>query len=323
MIMMRYDSPVREALLAVAVVIALAGCATGEVAAPAEVVDRSPPSPGVTKQPAAKPGGTHVVARGETLYSIALEHGVDYRELAQWNNLEDAARIRVGQVLRLAPPGGREPAPRAAPASEVQVGAAPGVGPVESRSLDTTPMPARKVQIETGAKTSPKALRLPYSQENLALLSKGDERAQGAPAASAVVRPAAPRPSGDPDAIEFIWPAKGRLLAGFVEPSNRGVDIGGRIGDPIVAAAPGRVTYTGSGIRGYGKLIIIRHENGFNSVYAHNKEVLVKEGQTVARGQKIAELGDSDSDKPKLHFEIRKSGKPVDPLRYLPGDRPS
>lgn len=311
----------------VAASLVLAACATGEGVPPAQVVDRSP-SPPRTSKPSATPqsAGVHVVARGETLYSIALEHGIEYRELAQWNNLEDAAKIRVGQVLRLTPPQERVATARVEPVSQVQVGAAPDAGPVESRSLDSTPVsPARKVQVDAGAKTSPKALRLPYTQENLAMLSAGDERPVGAAAAAAGadVKSGASKPSGDPDAIAFIWPAKGRLLAGFSEPSNRGVDIGGRIGDPVVAAAPGRVTYTGSGIRGYGKLIIIRHDNGFNSVYAHNKEVLVKEGQSVARGQKIAELGDSDSDKPKLHFEIRKSGKPVDPMKYLPGDRPS
>jgi lipoprotein NlpD len=312
----------------VATAIGAAGCAS-EVVAPAPVVDRSAPSSGAPKRPAVQPpqagGGVHVVARGETLYSIALEHGVDYRELAQWNRLEDAAKIRVGQVLRLTPSSESAAAPRSGPAAGVQVGAAPGAGPVESRSLDAGATSVRPTQIDPSAKSSPKALRLPYSKENLALLSRSD----GAPAVATAAptradsKPEAPKPSVDPDAIEFIWPAKGRLLAGFSEPGNRGVDIGGRIGDPVVAAAPGRVMYTGTGIRGYGKLIVIRHENGFNSVYAHNREVLVKEGQTVARGQKIAELGDSDSDKPKLHFEIRKSGKPVDPLKYLPGDRPS
>ena len=101
------------------------------------------------------------------------------------------------------------------------------------------------------------------------------------------------------------------------------MDIGGKIGDPVYAAAPGRIMYTGTGIRGYGKLIVIKHEDGFNSVYAHNSQILVKEGQTVKRGERIAILGDSDANKPMLHFEIRKSGKPVDPLKYLPGDRPS
>jgi len=120
------------------------------------------------------------------------------------------------------------------------------------------------------------------------------------------------------DAIDFIWPAKGRVLAGFSEPRSKGVDIEGKPGDPVLAAAAGRVMYTGTGIRGYGKLIVIKHDNNFNSVYAHNREILVKEGQNVTRGQRIAELGDTDADAPKLHFEIRKSGKPVDPARYLP-----
>jgi len=316
--MNRHCSRTSVALLAVAVVLGVSACASSEVA-PVPVIDRSQPSATASKQTAAQAARVHVVARGETLYSIALEHGVDYRELAQWNNLEDAAKIRVGQTLRLTPPSTRAAVARASAASEVQVGAAPGAGPVESRSLDATPATARRAPLQAGARTSPKALRLPYSKENLALLSRGNEQT----AARTDARPGAPGTAGDANAIAFIWPAKGRVLAGFSEPTNRGVDIGGRVGDPVVAAAPGRVTYTGSGIRGYGKLIIIRHENGFNSVYAHNKEVLVKEGQTVARGQKIAELGDSDSDKPKLHFEIRKSGKPVDPLKYLPGDRPS
>jgi len=130
--------------------------------------------------------------------------------------------------------------------------------------------------------------------------------------------PAKPALERDPDAIDFVWPARGRVLAGFAEPNQKGLDIAGKPGDPVLAAAAGRVMYTGTGIRGYGKLIVIKHENNFNSVYAHNREILVKEGQNVSRGQRIAELGSTDADAPKLHFEIRKSGKPVDPARYLP-----
>ena len=169
------------------------------------------------------------------------------------------------------------------------------------------------------------------------MLAKGGMGAPAAPgarpavAAPAPVPPASAKPeppkvasvARDPDGIDFIWPAKGGVLAKFSEPSSKGVDIAGKPGDPVVAAAAGQVLYTGTGIRGFGKLIVIRHENGFSSVYAHNREILVKEGQPVTRGQKIAELGDSDADRPKLHFEIRKSGKPVDPMHYLPGDRPS
>ncbi|HET9735371.1 MAG TPA: M23 family metallopeptidase, partial [Burkholderiales bacterium] len=247
-------------------------------------------------------------------------------------------------------------------------------GPLVARPLEgtgTVPQGAA----EGGTKTSPMALRLPYSDQNLALLRQGDAAASTmavaaagtattantaamtaaaatstagataaaatstAGAAAAATKPAAagaaasaakPDPAKtasidrDPDAasLEFTWPAKGALLAGFSEPNNKGLDIGGKAGDPVVAAAAGQVLYTGTGIRGFGKLIVIRHEGGFSSVYAHNRQILVKEGQSVSRGQRIAELGDTDADRPKLHFEIRKAGKPVDPMRYLPGARP-
>jgi lipoprotein NlpD len=179
-------------------------------------------------------------------------------------------------------------------------------------------------------KTSPKALRVPYSEQSLASLSRGDVRAEPRPEAKPEPKPEAkpePKPDAakpapaverDPEAIDFAWPARGRVLQGFAEPNNKGLDIAGKPGDPVLAAASGRVMYTGTGIRGYGKLIVIKHDNNFNSVYAHNREILVKEGQNVTRGQRIAELGDTDADAPKLHFEIRKSGKPVDPARYLP-----
>jgi lipoprotein NlpD len=316
----------RHALVIVIVLLA-AGCASRQV--PAPVVDDRRPVPAARPKPPvaqatpvpgapAVPAGHYVVKRGDTLYSIALEHGVDYRDLVAWNKLDDPSRIRVGQPLRVTSPEDR---------GAVQIGAARAPGALESRPLGAEPLAAPADGV---TKTGPKALRLPYSEQNLALLSKGEPApaaaAKPAPqpvAAAPSTAPAAPAaPSAavarDPDAIEFIWPAKGKLLAGFSEPSNKGVDIAGSPGDPVVAAAAGRVMYTGTGIRGYGKLIVIKHDNGFNSVYAHNREILVKEGQSVTRGQKIAELGDSDATAPKLHFEIRKSGKPVDPMRYLP-----
>ena len=117
---------------------------------------------------------------------------------------------------------------------------------------------------------------------------------------------------------DFIWPARGKILAGFAEPRSKGIDIDGKVGDPVVAAAAGRVTYTGTGIPGLGRLVVIRHDNGFITVYAHNRSILVKEQQSVTRGQKIAEIGNSDADRPKLHFQIRKGSAAVDPLRYLP-----
>jgi len=324
-----------------ALLLGAGGCGSTRQQAPVD--DRRPaaaakPAPQAAVQPAAQPAsaavqpGQYVVKRGDTLYSIALEHGADYRDVAQWNKLEDPTKISVGQVLRVAPPEGQ---------AAIQVGAARGVAPLEARPLDGTsalPQP----QAQGTAKTGPKALRLPYSDQNLALLEQGEAAvataaAVLAPAAAAAgaatatpkpepAKPEPPKPAAverDPDAIDFIWPAKGSVLAGFSEPASKGLDIGGKPGDPVVAAAAGQVLYTGTGIRGFGKLIVLRHEGGFSSVYAHNREILVKEGQAVARGQRIAELGDSDADRPKLHFEIRKAGKPVDPMRYLPSGKPS
>lgn len=344
-----------------------AGC--GSVSTQAPVDDRRPttarapaaPATPAVQAPAAAaapavPAGQHVVKRGDTLYSIALEHGVSYRDVAQWNQLDDPTKISIGQVLRVTAPEGEG----------VQVGAARASGPLMGRPLEAAAAGVPLGVAAGGPKTSPKALRLPYSDQNLALLREGEAAASAATAAatststtvaaagtnaaagtSAAASGAAsgakaaaaagavsanPKPEPaktaaidrDPDAaaIEFMWPAKGALLAGFAEPASKGLDIGGKAGDPVVAAAAGQVLYTGTGIRGFGKLIVIRHDSGFSSVYAHNREILVKEGQSVARGQRIAELGDTDTDRPKLHFEIRKSGKPVDPMRYLPGARP-
>ncbi|MEK6246143.1 MAG: peptidoglycan DD-metalloendopeptidase family protein [Pseudomonadota bacterium] len=300
-----------------------AGCATRS---PAPVDDRRPvptaqpglpvlqptPVPGATPPAAAAPS-MYIVKRSDTLYSIALEHGVDYRDLSQWNRLEDPTRLRIGQELRVTSPEDRSP---------VQVGVARVPREVESRPLGSSSPGSAPPAADGGMKTSPKALRLPYSEQNLAALSRGDVRAETKPEARPEARPEtvkpAPAPERDPEAIEFAWPARGRVMQAFSEPNNKGLDIAGKPGDPVLAAASGRVMYTGTGIRGYGKLIVIKHDNNFNSVYAHNREILVKEGQNVTRGQRIAELGDTDADTPKLHFEIRKSGKPVDPARYLP-----
>ena len=128
-----------------------------------------------------------------------------------------------------------------------------------------------------------------------------------------------PAPTADDD-IAWGWPnvGAGMVLAGFDEQRNKGLDIGGKVGDPVLAAADGRVVYAGAGLRGYGNLIILKHNNTYLSAYAHNQTLLVKEDQSVRKGQKIAEMGSSDADRVKLHFEIRRQGKPVDPARYLP-----
>jgi len=139
--------------------------------------------------------------------------------------------------------------------------------------------------------------------------------------AASAAKPAASAPaaaSGSDEDVAWIWPAQGAVLAGFDEAKNKGMDIAGKAGDPVMASADGRVVYAGAGLRGYGNLIILKHNNTFLTAYAHNQTLLVKEDQSVRKGQKIAEMGNSDADRVKLHFEIRRQGKPVDPSKYLP-----
>jgi lipoprotein NlpD len=251
------------------------------------------------------------------LYSIALDQGLDYRELAQWNNLSDPNRIQVGQALRLrAPVGAAQVTPITAP------------GNVESRALGTQPQGTQPQAAASDAlKTEPKAGKRPYSEENLAAIQRGTEsRPQPVPQSPPKPAPQAPpqpAPAQDEDdKVDWGWPTSGKVIAGFSEATNKGIDISGKAGDPVLASAGGRVVYSGQGLRGYGKLIIVKHNNTYLSAYAHNKELLVKEGQTVVKGQKIAEVGNTDADQVKLHFEIRRLGKPVDPAKFLP-DRPS
>jgi lipoprotein NlpD len=151
-------------------------------------------------------------------------------------------------------------------------------------------------------------------------------QASSAPAAAASAAKPVATPSTPPasssaaeDEVAWIWPAQGPVLAGFDEAKNKGLDIAGKAGDTVVASADGRVVYAGAGLRGYGNLIILKHNNTFLTAYAHNQTLLVKEDQSVRKGQKIAEMGNSDADRVKLHFEIRRQGKPVDPAKYLPG----
>ena len=139
-----------------------------------------------------------------------------------------------------------------------------------------------------------------------------------APAATPAPAATAGAQDGDARGLGFIWPASGTVIAGFNESTNKGVGIAGKAGDPVVAAADGKVVYAGAGLRGYGHLIILKHNNTYLTAYAHNQKLLVKEDQNVKKGQKIAEMGDTDADRVKLHFEVRRQGKPVDPIRYLP-----
>jgi lipoprotein NlpD len=275
-----------HAVTAACLLLVLAACATrSQKPAPVAEAKVSRPAPSrsaAAKPPPAKPppaatavrrsGDFYTVKPGDTLYSIALEHGADYREVAQWNGLDDPTLILVGQQLRVSPPPGHS-----IPGAAAQIGRVQPPVRVEARPLESPlPPPAKSASAVQQSKQ-------------------------------------------EPVAAQFVWPARGKILAEFGEPRRKGIDIDGNPGDPVVAAAAGRVTYTGTGIPGMGKLVVIKHNNGYITVYAHNRDIVVKEQQQVARGEKIAELGSTDSDRPKLHFQIRKGADAVDPLRYLPG----
>jgi lipoprotein NlpD len=326
------------ALLAVA----LMGCAS-RTRAPVE--DRTAPpataAPSAAapapQPPAAEPESrvpTYTVKRGDTLYQIALDHGLDYKDLATWNNLENPNKILVGQVLRVAAPGESPVAGTGVTTTPLKVGpavsearpvgaATPGTGAAAAAAAPSGPRNADNY------KSSPKAFKEPYSEQALRDVARAPQAAPetvAMAAAPSAAKPEPPKPApaastevDDEEKIDWVWPAKGKVVVGFSETANlKGIDIAGASGEPVIASAGGKVVYVGNGLRGYGKLVIVKHNKTWLSAYAHNREILVKEGQQVTKGQKIAEMGNTDADTVKLHFEIRRLGKPVDPARYLP-----
>ncbi|MFA6016352.1 MAG: peptidoglycan DD-metalloendopeptidase family protein [Gallionellaceae bacterium] len=241
-------------------------------------------------------GQVYVVQKGDTLYSIAFLNGVDYVDIAELNDIEDPSFIKIGQQLSI-------------PAST-----APKM--VEKKQ----PFSSQPVVEAGGVKTQPKAGKVPYSDKALAQAEKVPETPKLSPAVAPVAAEVtSSKEVDDEEALEWGMPSIGKVIAEFSESANRkGVDISGKQGQAVVASATGKVVYSGSGLRGYGKLVIIKHNKTYLSAYAHNDQILVKEGQSVSKGQKIAEMGNTDAEQVKLHFEIRKFGKPVDPAQFLP-----
>jgi len=346
-----------NSLFPFAVLLMLGGCMVSKQ--PAPIVERSPeptrPAAGKPKPaapvatPSARPAAddprpeTYIVKRGDTLYGIALDHGQDYRDIARWNNLADPNVIEVGQVLRVRDPASAKPAStetaRASGVVTTPFPAAPMTEGKEIGAQSERPLPEQKrpataageAPADAGVITSPRAVKLPYSEAALAKL-RADGAAKPAPPPAVVAETPAAKPEtappkvetpaaspDDPDGIAWSWPAKGTVVANFNEGGGtKGLQIAGEMGQPVLASASGRVVYTGSGLRGYGNLVIIKHNNTYLSAYAHNRAVLVKQGDNVAKGQKIAEMGNSDASRVMLHFEIRRLGKPVDPVKFLP-----
>jgi lipoprotein NlpD len=256
--------------------------ASDSARASAPVATSSPVSmgPAMTGSENAGKPGYYSVRPGDTLTKIALDHGQAWRDIAKWNGLDNPNMIEVDQVLRVAPP-------------VMELAANRQTKPVMAQN----PTPANTSASNT---PTPTASSAPASSASNA-----------APSASAPV-------NVSDDGMTFAWPHPGPVLAGFDEAKNKGLDFAGKAGDPVLAAGDGKVVYAGSGLRGYGNLVILKHNNTYLTAYAHNQTLLVKEDQSVTKGQRIADMGSSDSDRVKLHFEIRKQGKPVDPAKLLP-----
>jgi lipoprotein NlpD len=285
--------------LSMVAVLGLAACASP---GPAPVADRGA---AVAPQPKA---GYYVVKPGDTLNAISRQYGVALRDLVAWNGLASPNQITVGQELRVAPPDGSQVRPVAPPDGVEVRPVSPSGAPVAG----TPPVPGAPP-----LKEGPRGGKVPYS--DLAW-SQAQGAVDTAPKPPEAAPPEAAPPESRPPAAmgDWLWPAEGKVITSFSDGNGKGIDIAGKPGDPVVAAAAGKVVYAGSGLRGYGKLVIIKHDDSFLSAYAHNRQLLVNEGQSVSKGQKIAELGNTDADRPKLHFELRRQGKPVDPLKYLP-----
>ena len=231
---------------------------------------------------AGKPG-FYTVKPGDTMIRIGLESGQNWRDLARWNNLDNPNALEVGQVLRVVQPG-------VDPATTMARAIAPTR--IEARPLDSATRPAG------------------------AAAASGVTPATAAPA-SGPAAAAASRDSSDDD-VAWAWPTAANVSTPFDDVRTKGLLFAGKAGDAVLAAADGRVVYAGSGLRGYGNLVIVKHNNTYLTAYAHNQTLLVKEDQVVRRGQRIAEMGSSDADRVQLHFELRKLGKPIDPARLLP-----
>lgn len=332
---------------------------------PAPVIDRQPQS-SKSKSPTTSAGDatkanqtsktavgkdwrpdTYIVKKGDTLFSIGLEYGLEYKEIAAANNISEPYPIQIGQKLNLA---GVKAKSAVADANLTEQNASEDgvvITPIktESEVVETTISDNKASETKplqsavTPILSEPKAIREPYSLEafNRSIPVKTTETKVVATGKTVETKPTDTKPTetakpaenksaetkasdakpADDEAIKWNWPTQGKVVANFNEATNKGIDISGSTGQAINAAGNGKVIYSGSDLRGYGKLVIIKHNKTYLSVYAHNSKILAKEGQIVFAGQKIAEMGNTDSNTVKLHFEIRRLGKSVDPAKYL------
>jgi lipoprotein NlpD len=261
-------------------------------------------------EPVRQPESTfRQVQTGDTLYSIAWESGRDYRDLARWNDLEPPYLIRAGENIRLFPP----------PTARAKASAGNGYRVVVAG--DTLYGIAQEAGVPYSDLAAWNGLVPPYTiapGQRLRLRPPAGA-VNASPRSATSVKSKSVDDSERAGPIPWRWPADGRIIARFApDDGTKGIDIAGSSGQPIYAAAPGKVVYQGSGLRGYGQLIIVKHNVDFLSAYAHCAAIYAQEGSVIRPGQKIAAMGSSGTDRVKLHFEIRRRGVPVDPLNYLP-----
>ena len=296
----------------------LVGCGTTRNQAPVEdraskpTVSRPAPAQSDTSRVAAASSSTtpavetrsptYTVKPGDTLMRIGLDTGQGWRDIARWNNITDPNVIEVGQVLKVLAPAAETTTTTTTTTTTVATAAAPGASSPTFKPLPPVGSPS-------GAKPS---------SAPVVTTAPPVSGASGASVPLTGAAPSAPTARDADDDLTWAWPAAGPVVAPFDDTRTKGLSIGGKAGDPVYAAADGRVVYAGSGLRGYGNLVIVKHNANYLTAYAHNQTLLVKEDQIVRRGQKIAEMGSTDTDRVQLHFEIRKQGKPIDPARLLP-----
>jgi lipoprotein NlpD len=319
---------------------------------PAPIDDRSVGRVGASIESPRSSVPEYVVRRGDTLYAIAFRNGVDYRDLARWNAIADPFVIQPGQRLRLGPPDAQGARPAASVAMATETGRIQPVA--EPAPARMEPLPDRPLPPENRDAVNPVAAGRPSTSGAAPAPAPAGADARPAPTVQTTTAPAgntqgsqpvvsapAPATGSTPAAaaampanptivsggaertvegVRWRWPADGRVISTFVvdDPTRQGIDIMGTEGQQILAAAGGEVVYSGSGLIGYGELIIIKHTDNLLSAYGHNRRRLVEEGTRVRSGQVIAEMGRSGGSVPMLHFEIRRSGRPADPRGFLP-----
>ena len=267
--------------ITLAVGLALAGCSTPRTK-PAPINDRNASNTSsMANEPT--PPGYYRVKRGDTLLRISLDHGQSYKDIALWNNLSDPNQIEVDQLLLIKSPNASKSASVASPAGKkLPAGESVVAGAGTAKAGALKPDPAKTEGLKT-------------------------DTIKGETSTAQVAEPG----------IRLSWPAQGKVVEEFSEGKNKGIDIAGKLGEPVQAAADGKVVYAGNSLRGYGNLVIVKHDNTYLTAYAYNKSLAVKEGDSVRKGQKIAEMGDTDTNAVKLHFEVRVNGKPVNPMQFL------